>query len=77
MAQAAADAEEEVVAAGDRALDQALVERRAHRGLSPVDPVALGAGGIPAAAPAGSVASGAWPWSLRTWFTIAHRSAGR
>ena len=69
--------QEHPVAAGEGALDQALAERGTHRGLSPVEPVALGAGGIPTAAPAGSGASGACPWSLRTWFTIAHRSAGR
>jgi len=72
-----AHAEEEIVPSGDRALDEALVERGAHRGLSPVDPVALGPGGIPTAVPAGSGPSGAWPWSFRTWFTIAQRSLGR
>ena len=69
--------EEQLVLAGDRALDEALVERGAHRGLSPVDPVALGPGGIPTAAPAGSGPSGDWPCSFRTWFTIAQRSLGR
>ena len=73
----AAQPQEQLVAAGQGALDEALVERGTHRGLSPVEPVALGPGGIPTAAPAGSGASGACPCSLRTWFTIAHRSLGR
>jgi CBS-domain-containing membrane protein len=32
---------------------------------------------LPTAAPAGSGARGACPWSLRTWLTIAQRSLGR
>jgi hypothetical protein len=72
-----AHAEEHVEPAGEGALGEAFAERRGHRGLSPVEPVALGPGGMPTAAPAGSGASGACPWSFRTWFTIAQRSLGR
>jgi hypothetical protein len=74
---AATDAEQEPELAADRPLDEALMERGGHRGLSPVEPVALGAGGIPVAAPAGSGPSGVWPCSFRTWFTMAQRSLGR
>ena len=73
----AAEAEEELVLAGERPLDQALVDRAGtHRGRPPVEPVALGAGGIRAAAPAGSGGAGLCACSFRTWFTMAQRSAG-
>ena len=74
----APDAQEEIVLAGQGALDQPLVDgSRAHRGLAEVEPVALGAGGMPTAAPAGSCGAGLAPWSFRRWLTMAQRSEGR
>ena len=73
-----AEPPEEIVLAGECALDQPLVDgSRAHHGLAEVEPVALGAGGMPTAAPAGSCGAGLAAWSFRRWLTMAQRSAGR
>jgi hypothetical protein len=61
--QSRSDTHEQIEAAADGSLHQALVQGRCHRGTAEVEPVAEGPGGMGVASPG---PAGDRDWSLRT-----------